>query len=129
MNYQLIGNLDVVGSEIGIILPTYREADNISKLIEDIEDLKLNASILVIDDSSPDETAKIVQEKQSKYNNILLCIRPKKSGLGTAITDGFKFFLSSKQHQNMSLQWMLTTPITLKLSHSSYQACIKLIAE
>jgi len=97
MPYQLIGNSNVVSPEIGIILPTYREADNISKLIEDIEDLKLNASILVIDDSSPDETAKIVQEKQSKYSNILLYIRPKKSGLGTAITDGFKFFLSSKQ--------------------------------
>jgi dolichol-phosphate mannosyltransferase len=97
MNYQLIGNNNVVSSEIGIILPTYREADNISNLIEDIEDLKLNASILVIDDSSPDETAKIVQEKQNKYNNILLCVRPKKSGLGTAITDGFKYFLSSKQ--------------------------------
>jgi dolichol-phosphate mannosyltransferase len=97
MNYQLIGNNNVVSSEIGIILPTYREADNISKLIEDIEDLKLNASILVIDDSSPDETAKIVQEKQNKYSNILLYIRPKKSGLGTAITDGFKYFLSSKQ--------------------------------
>ena len=97
MNYQLIGNNNVVSSEIGIILPTYREADNISKLIEDIEDLKLNASILVIDDSSPDETAKIVQEKQNKYSNILLYVRPKKSGLGTAITDGFKFFLSSKQ--------------------------------
>ena len=97
MNYQLIGNNSAVGSEIGIILPTYREADNISNLIEDIEDLKLNASILVIDDSSPDETEKIVKEKQSKYNNILLYIRPKKSGLGTAITDGFKFFLSSEQ--------------------------------
>src|SRR5208283_554185 len=97
MNYQLIGNSDVVSSEIGIILPTYREADNISKLIEDIEDLKLNASILIIDDSSPDETEKIVQEKQNKYSNILLYVRPKKSGLGTAITDGFKFFLSQKQ--------------------------------
>ena len=97
MNYQLIGNSDSVSSEIGIILPTYREEDNISKLIEDIEDLKLNASILVIDDSSPDKTATIVQEKQNKYDNILLCIRPKKSGLGTAITDGFKFFLSAKQ--------------------------------
>ena len=63
---------NVGSSEIGIILPTYREAENISKLIDDIEDLKLNASILVIDDSSPDATAEIVQEKQSKYNNILL---------------------------------------------------------
>jgi dolichol-phosphate mannosyltransferase len=96
MNYQLIGN-SMVTSQIGVILPTYREEDNISKLIDSIEDLKLDASILVIDDSSPDRTAEIVQEKQIKYKNILLCVRPKKSGLGTAITDGFKYFLSLKQ--------------------------------
>lgn len=95
MNYHLIGG-EVGNAEIGIILPTYREAENISKLIEDVEALKLNASILVIDDSSPDATAEIVQEKQRKYKNVFLCIRPKKSGLGTAITDGFKFFLSQK---------------------------------
>ncbi len=93
MRYQLIGN-SAITSDIGILLPTYREEENISKLIEAIEDLKLRASILVIDDSSPDNTAQIVKEKQSKYKNILLCIRPKKSGLGTAITDGFKYFLS-----------------------------------
>jgi dolichol-phosphate mannosyltransferase len=95
MNYQLIGNGELT-SQIGIILPTYREKENISKLIEAIEDLKLNTSILVIDDSSPDGTAEIVKEKQGKYNNIHLIIRPKKSGLGTAITDGFRFFLAVK---------------------------------
>jgi len=94
MNYQLIGNT-VLGAEIGIILPTYREAENISKLIDDLESLKLNSTIFVIDDSSPDKTAEIVQEKQNKYGNVLLCLRPKKSGLGTAITDGFTFFLNS----------------------------------
>jgi dolichol-phosphate mannosyltransferase len=97
MNYQLIGN-PVLGAEIGIILPTYREAENISKLIDDLEGLKLNSTILVIDDSSPDKTVKVVREKQNKYDNILLCVRPKKGGLGTAITDGFTFFLNSKFH-------------------------------
>jgi len=96
MSYQLIGN-SIVTSQIGVILPTYREEDNISKLIDAIEDLKLDASILVIDDSSPDKTAEIVVEKQTKYKNVLLCVRPKKSGLGTAITDGFKYFLSLDQ--------------------------------
>jgi dolichol-phosphate mannosyltransferase len=96
MNYQLIGN-NMVTSQIGVVLPTYREEDNISKLIDAIEDLKLDISILVIDDSSPDKTAEIVQEKQTKYKNVLLCVRPKKSGLGTAITDGFKYFLSLNQ--------------------------------
>ncbi len=94
MSYQLIGK-PTSGAEIGVLLPTYREAENISKLIDDIESLNLNSTILVIDDSSPDQTAEIVQEKQNKYSNILLCVRPKKSGLGTAITDGFKFFLNS----------------------------------
>jgi dolichol-phosphate mannosyltransferase len=95
MRYELIGN-PLRNFEVGILLPTYREAENISNLIDDIENLNLNASILVIDDSSPDETEAIVQQKQQKYNNILLCIRPKKSGLGTAITDGFKFYLSQE---------------------------------
>ena len=80
--------------EIGIILPTYGEAENIGRLIEDIEDLSLDSTILVIDDSSPDETANIVKEKQKTYTNIVLCNRPKKSGLGSAITDGFRFFLN-----------------------------------
>lgn len=96
MRYELVGD-SIGGSEVGILLPTYQEADNISNLIDDIEGLNLNASILVIDDSSPDKTEAIVRQKQQKYTNILLCIRPKKSGLGTAITDGFKFYLSQSE--------------------------------
>ena len=95
MGYELICN-SIMNSEVGFILPTYREADNISRLIDDIENLKLDASILVIDDSSPDGTAEIVKEKQRTYGNVLLCVRPKKTGLGTAITDGFKIFLSAQ---------------------------------
>src|SRR4030043_137147 len=95
MSYQLIGN-SMTGSEVGVILPTYGEAENIAKLIDDIENLKINASILVIDDSSPDGTAEIVKQKQSQYPNVMLCVRPKKTGLGTAITDGFKIFLEAQ---------------------------------
>ena len=36
MNYHLIGNSKVT-SQIGVILRTYREEDNISKLIDAIE--------------------------------------------------------------------------------------------
>jgi dolichol-phosphate mannosyltransferase len=96
MSYTLVGNVRL-DSEIGVILPTYREAENIANLIDDIEELGLDVSILVIDDLSPDGTARIVQEMQKKYGNILLCSRPKKTGLGSAITDGFKIFLSLKK--------------------------------
>ncbi|MCW4024572.1 MAG: polyprenol monophosphomannose synthase [Candidatus Bathyarchaeota archaeon] len=81
-------------SDIGIVLPTYCEAENIYKLIKDILALKLNALILVVDDSSPDGTAQIVRELQKESDNILLIERAKKNGLGSAITDAFKFFLA-----------------------------------
>jgi dolichol-phosphate mannosyltransferase len=95
MSSQLLGNV-VSEFEVGVILPTYSEADNIGKIIDDIENLNIDAKILVIDDSSPDGTAEIVRQKQDKYNNILLYLRPEKSGLGTAITDGFKIFLEGQ---------------------------------
>jgi dolichol-phosphate mannosyltransferase len=87
------GNLGI-NSEVGILLPTYCEAANISRLIHEIESLNLNCSILVIDDSSPDGTADLVRNLRKEYSNILIFVRPRKSGLGTAITDGFKVFLS-----------------------------------
>ena len=96
MSYKLVGSV-TSEFEVGVILPTYGEADNIGRLIDDIENLNLNAKILVIDDSSPDGTAEIVQQKQSEYSNIMLYLRPEKSGLGTAITDGFKIFLKNTQ--------------------------------
>jgi dolichol-phosphate mannosyltransferase len=91
----LEGNLDAT-SDTGIILPTYCEVANIERLIQEIESLNLGMSILVIDDSSPDHTAETVRRLQREHENILLLVRPKKSGLGTAITDGFKAFLSLK---------------------------------
>jgi dolichol-phosphate mannosyltransferase len=93
--FNVEGNIKIK-SDIGVILPTYCEAANIGQLIHEIEALSQRASILVIDDSSPDETANIVRSLQKNYNNILLLSRPKKYGLGTAITDGFKIFLSLK---------------------------------
>jgi len=93
--YNVEGNVNIK-SDIGVILPTYCEAANIGQLIHEIEALTQRTSILVIDDSSPDETANIVRSLQEKYNNILLLSRPKKYGLGTAITDGFKVLLSLK---------------------------------
>lgn len=94
-SFTVEGNTQIK-SDIGVILPTYCEAANIRQLIQEIESLGQKIAILVIDDSSPDGTANIVRSLQTEYNNILLLVRPKKSGLGTAITDGFKLFLSLK---------------------------------
>jgi len=83
-------------STIAILLPTYKEAGNIESLIRKLQQLKLNLTVTVIDDSSPDGTANIVKKLQNEYDNILLFVRPSKLGLGTAITDGFRLLLSQK---------------------------------
>lgn len=79
-----------------VVLPTYCEAENIESLIREIRGLKVDLLIIVVDDSSPDGTAEIVRRLQKKYDDILLFVRPKKLGLGTAITTAFKLILSLK---------------------------------
>ncbi|MCJ7762040.1 polyprenol monophosphomannose synthase [Candidatus Bathyarchaeota archaeon] len=80
--------------DVGVISPTYCEAENIGGLIQTIESLNLNSVLLIIDDSSPDETRGIVEKLNEKYGNILLLTRPRKMGLGTAIRDGFELLMS-----------------------------------
>jgi len=89
-----IGKKSKKKPSVAIMLPTYCEAGNIESLIMEIKNLKPDSLIVVIDDSSHDGTASIVEELQKKYGNILVFTRPAKLGLGTAITDGFKVILS-----------------------------------
>ena len=77
-----------------IIIPTYNEKENIEKIINAIFSLKKDFHILIIDDGSPDGTAKIVKRLQKKYNkNLFLEERKGKLGLGTAYIHGFKWAL------------------------------------
>jgi len=78
-----------------VIIPTYNESDNIQKLIPEIlKRTNGEVDILIVDDNSPDGTSDIVREFQKTNQNIYLMTRPKKSGLGTAYVEGFKFALS-----------------------------------
>lgn len=82
---------------VAVLLPTYCEIENIESLIREIQELKLNVTIVVIDDSSPDGTADMVSKLNEKYGNIHLVSRPAKLGLGTAITDGFRYMLGLRK--------------------------------
>ena len=76
-----------------IVTPTYNESKNIKMLVDTLFRLNPDYHILVIDDNSPDGTAKIVKESQKNYNNLHLAERPKKRGLGTAYCYAFKWAL------------------------------------
>jgi dolichol-phosphate mannosyltransferase len=85
---------DKADSRVAVILPTYCEAENIENLIHTIENLEIDSTVVVMDDSSPDGTGGLVKKLQGNYHNIVLLSRPCKAGLGTAITDCFRFILS-----------------------------------
>ena len=77
-----------------IISPTYNEKENIATVIQEVFKRDLNYHMLIVDDSSPDGTASIVEKLQESYPNLHLQIRNKKNGLGKAYIFGFKWALS-----------------------------------
>lgn len=77
-----------------IIIPTYNEIENIENIIRKVFSLEESFSILIIDDGSPDGTAKKVKELQKEFSNTLFIKERKgKLGLGTAYILGFKWAL------------------------------------
>ena len=74
-----------------VIIPTYNEIDNIEEFLNQIS--KLDVSVLIVDDNSPDGTGKVVEDISKLNNKINLIKRHKKLGLGSAYRDGFKWGL------------------------------------
>lgn len=76
--------------KILVIIPTYNEKENIENLLNQVLAAALQIDILVVDDNSPDGTARIVKNYQKTNPKVLLIERPKKMGLGSAYILGFK---------------------------------------
>src|SRR4051812_49145111 len=73
-----------------IVIPTLNEAGNIKPLLEAIFANAPQVYVLVVDDSSPDGTAAIVEGLKQKYPNLLLMVCTDNKGLGDAYKAGFK---------------------------------------
>ena len=77
-----------------VIIPTYKEKENIEKIIRKVFSLPASFHILIIDDNSPDGTGAIVKGLQKEYpGSLYLLERPGKLGLGSAYISGFKWAL------------------------------------
>jgi dolichol-phosphate mannosyltransferase len=68
-----------------IALATYKERENLSRLLAEIHAVIPQADVLVIDDNSPDGTGQLADELASRDRRIRVMHRPGKLGLGTAI--------------------------------------------
>ena len=78
-----------------VVVPTYNERENISALIESIQQFAPEAHVLVVDDNSPDGTGELADQlSAAQPGRIFVIHRERKEGLGPAYIDGFKFALA-----------------------------------
>ena len=76
-----------------VVVPTYDEASNIEALLRRIHTVEPHATVLVVDDSSPDGTADIAEAVARELGGIEVLRRPRKAGLGSAYLAGFAWAL------------------------------------
>jgi dolichol-phosphate mannosyltransferase len=74
---------------VWVILPTYDEAENIRPMTAAILEALPAATVLVVDDGSPDGTGRIADELAEADPRIQVRHRTSKQGLGRAYLDGF----------------------------------------
>ena len=80
-----------------VIIPTFNEAENISQIIFSVYKSLAKCHILVVDDNSPDNTSSIVKKLiKDSEKKLFILQRQKKTGLGAAYVDGFKWALDKK---------------------------------
>lgn len=98
---------------LSIVLPTYKECENLAIFIPQIEEEfgALLIELIIVDDSSQDGTMELVAELNKKYSNIRIISRPSLQGIGSAIRRGYneavgEFILSSDADLSFSVRDM-----------------------
>lgn len=77
--------------KISVVIPTYNEAGNISRLVSSLCALPLEISLLIVDDNSPDGTGRIADALAVDYpGRVTVLHRPKKLGISSAYVQAFQ---------------------------------------
>lgn len=81
------------GRDVWVVLPTYNERENLERIAEAILASLPEASLLVVDDSSPDGTGTLADTIAAREPRVSVLHRAGKEGLGVAYRDGFRWVL------------------------------------
>jgi dolichol-phosphate mannosyltransferase len=76
-----------------VVLPTYNEIENLPEIAPAILEKLPEATLLVVDDSSPDGTGELANRMALENPRVKVLHRAAKQGLGKAYTDGFRHAL------------------------------------
>ncbi len=79
--------------QVLVVIPTYNESENIERVLRRVHVALPDATMLVVDDGSPDGTGDIAEKVGTEIGNIELLRRTEKSGLGSAYRAGFRWGL------------------------------------
>lgn len=96
-------------TQLSIILPAYKERDNLAVLVPQVEEefKNLALEVIIVDDHSMDGTRELAEEFKAKYGNVVLLERPGLLGIGSALRDGYnlahgEYILSSDSDLSFS---------------------------
>ena len=78
-----------------VIIPTYNESENITRILSRTRKAVPDAHILVADDNSPDGTGKLADEVAASDDHVHVMHRLGKEGLGAAYLAGFEWGLNA----------------------------------
>lgn len=76
-----------------VVLPTFNERDNLVPLVDAVQQYLPQASVLIVDDNSPDGTGDIADMLATDRLGISVLHRAGKLGLGTAYVEAFHWAL------------------------------------
>jgi dolichol-phosphate mannosyltransferase len=77
-----------------VVIPTYQEAENIVDVLQRVRAAAPDASVLVVDDGSPDGTADLADAAGTELGQVHVLRRSAKAGLGAAYRAGFEWGLA-----------------------------------
>lgn len=95
------------GDGAWVVLPTYDEADNLPGIAEAILAALPAATLLVVDDASPDGTGRVADALASADPRVQVLHRAAKQGLGRAYVAGFRVALAggARRIVQMDADW------------------------
>lgn len=96
--------------ELSVVLPTYKERENLAVFVPQIEEgfMGMSFEIIIVDDNSGDGTKELVADLNRQYGNIHMIERVGLLGIGSALRDGYnaargKYILSSDADLSFSV--------------------------
>jgi dolichol-phosphate mannosyltransferase len=85
-----------------VVLPTYNERPTVEAHVRAVLARPIAPDVLVVDDSSPDRTADVVEQLRPEYGDRLsLLSRPAKQGLAKAYAAGFTQALADEKYDRI----------------------------